>query len=75
MYGSIFIVLFAVIFVQLLIIKSQDKRISDLLDRIMAPDYKSYSDRKERENRKLEVVEAEKLINKLTENEDGLRIY
>ena len=54
--------------------KRQDERISDLLDRLTAPDFRTYQQARERETQKVEVVKAEEIIQRFAEIDDGLRV-
>ena len=56
------------------VIKRQDERISDLLDRLTAPDFHTYQQARKEENQKIEVVKAEEIIQRFAEVDDGLRI-
>jgi len=56
------------------VIKRQDDRISDLLDRLTAPDFRTYQQARERETQKVEVVKAEEIIQRFAEIDDGLRV-
>ena len=56
------------------VIKRQDDRISDLLVRLTAPDFRTYQQARERETQKVEVVKAEEIIQRFAEIDDGLRV-
>jgi len=57
-----------------LLLRKQYATISDLLDRITAPDFHTYQSAREKEHQRIEVVKASELLEEYVEGKDGLRI-
>lgn len=51
-----------------------EKKNSDLLDRLMAPDFYTYQKARESETKKMEVIKAEEFIERYAAENDGLRV-
>ena len=54
------------------VVKRQEKTISDLLDRIMAPDFHQYQAAREVKEQKVQVIKAQEFIDAM--EPDGLRV-
>jgi hypothetical protein len=57
-----------------LLLRKQYSTISDLLDRITAPDFHTYQLAREKEQRKMEVVNTKEFFEQIQEGNDGIRV-
>lgn len=71
---TIIIVLVCVICMMWRLNTSLEKKNSDLLDRLTAPDFYTYQKARESETKKMEVIKAEEFIERYAAENDGLRV-